>query len=90
VETFALTPLEGSFYPNLDLRRADIRGDPDKAKSYEFLLFRYQHMLPGFGSAYCKFRSLAELRLVISAHLQMYRLIAPTLEASISSAEVDP
>jgi len=90
VEMFAMTPHEGYFSPNLDLRRADIGGDPDKAKAYELLLFRYQHMLPGFGSAYCKFRSLAELRLVISAHIQMYRLMAPTLEQGIASTELYP
>jgi hypothetical protein len=89
-DMFALTPIEGSFAPNLDLRGANIPGDADKARTGEFLLFRYQHIVPGFGSAYWKFRSLNELERVVKAHLCMYRLMAPILESSVISSNLAP
>jgi hypothetical protein len=89
IEMFALTPLEGSFFPNLDLRRANISGSTDNVRVGEVLLFRYQHIVPGFGSAYCNFRNLGELERAVKAHLHMYRLMAPTLEGSVTSIDLN-
>ena len=89
-DMFALTPKEGCLSPNLDLRSANMVGDADKARSREFLFFRYQHIIPGFGSAYWKFRNLTELEWAIGAHLCLYQLISPVLEASITSTSLAP
>jgi len=89
-DMFALTPKEGCLAPNLDLRGANMAGDADKARSREFLFFRYQHIVPGFGSAYWKFRNLTELEWAIGAHLCLYKLMSPILEASITSTDLAP
>jgi hypothetical protein len=89
-DMFALTPKEGCFAPNLELRGANMVGDADKARSREVLFFRYQHIVPGFGGAYRKFRNLAELEWAIGAHLRLYKLMSPILEASVTSASLAP
>jgi hypothetical protein len=89
-DTFALTPKLGCFAPNLDLRGANLAGDVDKARSREFLCFRYQSIVPGFDRAYWKFRNLVELEWAIRAHLTLYELIMPILEASVAGAGLDP
>jgi hypothetical protein len=89
-DMFALTPKEGCFAPNLDLRGANMAGDADKARAQESLFFRYQHIVPGFGIAYWKFRNLAELEWAIRAHLCLYKMMSPILEASITSTSLVP
>jgi hypothetical protein len=88
-DMFALTPMEGCFSPKLDLRGANLRGDSDSARTREFLVFRYQHIVPGFGGAYWKFRNLGELERAINAHMYLYRLMAPILEGSVTSMSLE-
>jgi hypothetical protein len=85
IDMFALTPIEGCFSPKLDLRGANLRGDSDNARTREFLVFRYQHIVPGFGAAYWKFRNLSELERGINAHMYLYRLMSPILESSVTN-----
>jgi hypothetical protein len=89
-DMFALTPTHGCFEPSLDLRGANMAGDSDKARSREFLIFRYQNIVPGFASAYSKFRNLAELEWAITAHLALYNLMSPILEASVATTSLVP
>jgi hypothetical protein len=86
---FALTPTEGCFSPKLDLRGTNLRGDSDNARTREFLVFRYQNIIPGFGSAYWKFRNLSELERAINA-MYLYRLMAPILEGSVTNMSLAP
>jgi hypothetical protein len=89
-DMFALTSKHGCFEPNLDLRGTNMAGDADKARSREFLFFRYQNIVPGFDSAYWKFRSLTELEWAIRAHLTLYKLMSAILEASVTTTSLVP
>jgi hypothetical protein len=89
INMFALAPQEGFFSPNLDLRYTNLYGSTDRARGGEFLLFRYQHILPGFGNAYWKFRNLEELDRAVSAHLRLYGMMAPMFGHSVAIANLN-
>jgi hypothetical protein len=72
-------PNEGYFKPMLDMRLAGIKGSVDSAQPNEFLIIRYQKVVPGF-NAYMRFRDLRELEVMIKAHLALYRLMAAIIE----------
>jgi hypothetical protein len=79
-KTFFLSPFEGRFAPYLEVRKRSLGGTVEEAESGEFILIRYQHIVPGFGHAYWKFFDLTELETMIKAHLYFYNLMAPIIE----------
>jgi len=83
---FALAPKKGNLEMTLDLRGTRLKGSVNNARSGEFLIFRYQYLIPGFEVAYWMFRTPAELELAITAHMKLYSAIAPILESAIVSA----
>jgi len=67
----------------LEIRYRELSGSIDRARAGEFLFIRHHDIVPGFGNAYWKFFDLNELETIIKAHLHLYGLMAPIIEAGI-------
>jgi hypothetical protein len=72
---------DGYFDPILELRSRDFGGKLAKDAG-AFLPIRYA-IVPGFGNGYWVFITLDELEIAIRAHLHLYSLMAPIIEAGI-------
>ena len=83
LDMFALSPQDGIINFTLDLRSAGLAGTTENARAGEFLLFRFQGILPGFNDAYRKFVNLEEQETILKAHLTMYKVISPILESAV-------
>jgi hypothetical protein len=77
-------PRQGHFEPMLEVRSQRLRGKVNDAEPGEVPLISYQHVVTGFGNAYWQFYSFAELSRSISAHLFLFGLMKPIIEASLS------
>ena len=85
-DLFFYTPFEGRLELDLWLVSASSRGSVDNGKQGEGLLLRIFGLLPGFIGAYWQFHSLDEMETIIKFHMQLYGLMAPSLEKGIASA----
>lgn len=82
---------KGHFSPRIELRHRRFAARvsnvllPSDNGQHEgkFLFVRYQDIVPGFSRAYWLFTSLPVLAHHIRAHLELYGLIAPTLEQAV-------
>lgn len=74
---------KGSFRPYLEIRHRNLKGSIKSAKNGQFLIIRYDRVVPGFFNGYGQFSSLEELETVIKAHLRLYGLMAPIIEGGI-------
>jgi hypothetical protein len=80
---FFCSPFEGRFEPSLELRGRHLTGSLAKAKSGEFLIFRYPAVVPGYYTGYREFSDLDQLEREIQAHLYLYGLMASVVEGGI-------
>lgn len=76
-------PSEGFFRPSLEVRHRQLGGSLEKAELGNFLIIRYQDIVPNFGRTYMRFSSLSELETIIRAHLCLYALIEASLDKGL-------
>jgi hypothetical protein len=77
---------KGYCVPTMELRHRSFvaRTNNDvKQQQGQFLFIPYQDIIPGFSRAYWEFNSLALLEHCIRAHLEIYKIIAPTIEQGV-------
>jgi hypothetical protein len=82
---FATVLDKGFVAPRIELRHRGLvtRVINKPEHQGKFLIVRYQDLVPRFASAYFQFTSLPILDHCIRAHLELYKLIGPTLEQAV-------
>ncbi len=82
----SLDDFKGRLSLRLEIRGRDLKGSVERAQAGEFLIIRHDHIVPGFFNAYGQFGNLDELETIIKAHLRLFELMAPTIEAGLTWA----
>jgi hypothetical protein len=88
IDRFVMGHGEGDFRPTLELRYPAHAGPALNATSRDFLVISYSEVIRDFAQAYCTFRNLDELEVIIKAHLRLYQAIAPTITEAVHQAFV--
>src|ERR1700722_9630878 len=80
---FLFTPTEGRFLPSLHLCSRKVGNPREVIEPFQTLQIRYDAIIYSFPTAYWIFHDFDQLERAIKAHLQLYGLVAATIEGGI-------
>jgi hypothetical protein len=80
---FLFTQTEGRLLPSLHLCSRKVRNPREVTQPFQTLLIRYDSVVAEFPTGYWVFHDFDQLERAIKAHLQLYGLVAATIEGGI-------